>query len=182
MNCLFTNTSTADAYRNTAIGYGSGVSYTTTICGNVYVGYNVNTGISTHYSTLVGYQAKGGLYSSCLGSDTVANNIYSTAIGYGATTDSDNQIVLGTASETVVAKNNLQVVNGLLTNNLSVIGQTNFLTYLPTYSINNDSFATQPYVQSYVRDYYISTISSYINTRVKSISTGGTTTNNYYTV
>ena len=139
----------------------------TTICGAVLIGMSVNTNYgatSYNYATAVGYLSKCALGSSTLGAYTVANNIYSCAIGYGATSDSDNQIVLGTVNEFVYCPNNLQVQNSILTNDLQVNGTSNFLGNLPTFN-GTDSFATQPYVKSYVTDYYTSTISNYIKTR-----------------
>ena len=159
---------TSDAYFNTAIGGFTGTNYSYgTICGSILIGYGVNLSYGAtnfNYATAIGYLSKCAVYSTTLGAYTVCNNIYSTCIGYGATSDSDNQIVLGTVNEFVYCPNNLQVQNSILTNDLQVNGTSNFLGNLPTFN-GTDSFATQPYVKSYVTDYYTSTISNYIKTR-----------------
>ncbi len=77
--------------------------------------YNIETGIK---NTALGYSAGNGCSTSSnnntfIGSNTNVSNVSSTynnstAIGYGATIDASNEIMLGTANETVIIPNKIQ--------------------------------------------------------------------------
>jgi hypothetical protein len=104
------NASTGGAGKNTCIGSNSGNAISTTADGyNVCIGFDSGKLISTGSSnTCVGYNANNVagnttlINSTAIGSNTNnANFNSSTAIGAGATNTSANQIMLGTASETV---------------------------------------------------------------------------------
>jgi hypothetical protein len=95
---------------------------------NVGIGLNVLQSITnTSYNSAIGINAGSGVfgnYCSFLGvstGQTVGNRLdYSTAIGAGALINSSNQIMLGTAAETVVCPNIL------------VVGSTNIITTIST--------------------------------------------------
>ncbi len=104
------NASTGAAGRNTCLGANSGNAISTTTTGqNVCIGYNSGLLISTgSNNTCVGSNANNTAGNTTLTNSTAigfntnnANFSSSTAIGVGATNTSANQIILGTASETV---------------------------------------------------------------------------------
>ncbi len=65
---------------------------------------------ASRFSTALGSGANAsGSFSTALGLDSTASGVRSTAIGFGATTDKDNQIVLGTSIDTVTVKGDLVV-------------------------------------------------------------------------
>ncbi len=91
--------SSASGSASTAIGLGTNASgeFSTALGGGEKLYFN-NEGASAS-----------GDYSTAIGSETTASHNRSTAIGTGATTDKDNQIVIGTSEDTVTVKGELVV-------------------------------------------------------------------------
>ena len=91
--------SSASGSASTAIGLGTNASgeFSTALGGGEKLYFN-NEGASAS-----------GDYSTAIGSETTASHNRSTAIGTGATTDKDNQIVIGTSENTVTVKGELEV-------------------------------------------------------------------------
>ena len=98
---------------STAIGPVSSAS------GSASTAIGLGTNASGEFSTALGggdnfyFNNKGasasGDFSTAIGSETTASHKRSTAIGTGATTDKDNQIVIGTSEDTVTVKGELVV-------------------------------------------------------------------------
>jgi hypothetical protein len=93
---------TSNSYYNSAIGYEA-----------------MKTTTNSDYNNAIGYKAlyiNSGNYNNAFGYNTTIHNgaSYSTVIGYNASTNMSNQIVLGTATETVVIPGNLSTA-GLTT-------------------------------------------------------------------
>ena len=117
------NTITDQSY-NTSIGsgslaqlnaLGSASSYNTAIGSNAgnllkYGQYNCFLGQNSGFNIGVGQTDRNTFIGSATTFDLVSSNYtQSTALGYGATISGSNQIVLGTASETVIAPNIMKV-------------------------------------------------------------------------
>ena len=87
---------------NVAVGENSGFALTNGT-NNVCVGYNTARGMST------------GSYNTAIGDSAFYNQNWSnsTAIGYNAQPTANNQVVLGTAAETVICPNSLSVASSL---------------------------------------------------------------------
>jgi len=113
-SCLASNT-TGD--KNVAVGGFNTLSSTTTGFNNVAVGYKALTANTTgSRNVAIGFEAfqTGTIYNNsiALGASSVVAGNQAVAIGYLASA-SDNQIVLGTANETVLCKGT--TANGSLT-------------------------------------------------------------------
>lgn len=98
---------------NTSVGFGSLsqniTGYQNTAIGNL-AGSSVNTGSS---NTFIGANT-----------NALDDYSYSTAIGANAQVTGDNQIVLGTSSETVYCPNNLNVASQTYLHNTKIFGTT----------------------------------------------------------
>ena len=113
---------------STALGYASAFNNLVGGDNNVSVGYNSLYNNTTGTKNVaVGYNAfnTGTIYnnSTALGASTVVAGNQAVAIGYLATA-SDNQIVLGTANETVICKGTALAISLSAASNLSVNGMT----------------------------------------------------------
>jgi len=123
----------------TAIGYSTGLYGVGTplnpLRNNTFIGgYAGNNGLTTN--------SMYGSYNTVIGSDTVlgTNSNYTTLIGYGSASSSNttnNEIVLGTASETVVCRNRIAFPSA----NSSVITTGPFFNAI-SFSSNNTAYAT----------------------------------------
>jgi hypothetical protein len=108
-----------NATQNTCIGYGAGQSLGSALntiplsCYNTFLGSNAGLNVSTGYSNIcIGLNAGVGATPLTTGSSntligtsaitTLNSVVNSTAIGAGATITANNQVVLGTSSETVI--------------------------------------------------------------------------------
>jgi len=119
-------------------GYNTVSGNANTVCG-AQAGGTLYTNSS--YNTSIGYQCDLGEnatvnYSTGLGaSSNCAGYSYSTAIGYSATCTAANQVMLGTAAETVVCPNNLSVSSSITAGNVvtSTFNSSNF------YASNNNT-------------------------------------------
>ena len=119
---------------NTAIGFFSNQTNTTGN-NNTSLAYNSNAGTTTSNNT------------TAIGSNANCNNYTdSTAIGYNATNTANNQVMLGTSSETVV-----------IPGNASITGTIN--------SISNDIFS---------KIQYLSTVSSNVQTQISNVASNKT--------
>ena len=112
----------------TASGYKSGYLITT---GTLNYCFGSNAYATTNFSK-----------SSAFGSDTVINGNNATALGYGAVAGA-NQVVLGTASETVICPNTLSV-SALITgsNGLTVSAGTSALKATTTTTLTSSDLIT----------------------------------------
>ena len=117
---------------NTSIGYDS-LSHITSGNNNVAIGVSAGTSGKNDSG---GYLMTNCFQCTFLGGDTFStgNWSYSTAIGWGATISGDNQIVLGTSSETVYMNNRLYFAN----NNVD-IGGPNKITLYTNYGFGIDN-------------------------------------------
>ena len=117
---------------NVAVGHqslynSSGGVYNVAI-GTLSMGSNTTGDFNTSLGHIAGYSNTTGQYNTFLGANTdISSNStinHSTAIGFGAKIDSSNQIVLGTASETVSIPGNIVSANitttKLLTSNFTI--------------------------------------------------------------
>jgi len=109
---------TSNSNNNNAIGY-EAMKTTTNSDYNNATGYQAMYTSTGDYNNAIGYKAlyiNSGNYNNAFGYNTTIHNgaSYSTVIGYNASTNMSNQIVLGTATETVVIPGNLSTV-GLTT-------------------------------------------------------------------
>jgi len=117
------NTTTSN---NTAMGF-QALSSNTTGANNTANGVNALQSVASgNTNTAIGYGAGSlqvqGNNNTFVGATTTqdtGSNTYnnSTALGYGATITGSNQIVIGTASETVYMRNNLNVTGTVLASN-----------------------------------------------------------------
>ena len=125
---------------NTGVGNSTLISLTSGN-DNVAVGKGAGNAIETgSRNTFLGTNANAGSY----------NFNQSTAIGYGATTTASNQIMLGTASETVVCPNVLQT-QGIVINSTTQINGYAKGTFSPSSNANYSlsfgyTFASSPIV------------------------------------
>ena len=118
---------------NTAIGSNALLGTKNLSIGNSNTGVGVqsleeNTGdFNTALGAQSGLDLTGGSYNTYLGAKTNASSQdlnHSTAIGYDAKIDASNQIMMGTANETVQVPGNLNVINGQATFNGPFVGGT----------------------------------------------------------
>ena len=117
---------------NTALGYFS----LRNISGNynTAIGSMTNMLVNGDYNTVIGYNSSTGINqigSTVIGSNSTTNNYsYSTAIGYGVTTTSSNQIMIGQNTQAVripgtFSVNNLSIdILGNLTTSGDITGKT----------------------------------------------------------
>lgn len=96
-------------------GYASAFGYTAKATGDYSTALSAYSVASGDQSCALGQGANASGYSGfAIGQDSKASNVYSFAIGHAATTNADNQIVLGTSAYTVYIPGKL-TVDGLTT-------------------------------------------------------------------
>ena len=133
---------------NIGIGYNSGAHITSS--NNACIGYNAGFAISTGtQNTAIGYQAY-----------LTGNFSNSTAIGYSSQPTNNNQIMLGTAAESVICPNALNVTG------ISTLGATTFNTFLPTSTLTPSS-STQLITKGYADATYSGTNINGLNTSIE---------------
>jgi hypothetical protein len=137
-------TTTNSSY-NSAIGY-EAMKTTTNSDYNNATGYQAMYTSTGDYNNAIGYKAlyiNSGNYNNAFGYNTTIHNgaSYSTVIGYNASTNMSNQIVLGTATETVVIPGNLSTAGLTTYAPITLSYPPSTLTYLldPQYKLGTAS-------------------------------------------
>ena len=101
-----------------AIGHRAGIQDQSN--NSIAIGFNAGNNTQGESSVAIGHRAaqnNQGAYSVAIGPNTVCQNSSSVALGSGATTTANNQIVLGTATETVKIPGQLDVSGNLTVSN-----------------------------------------------------------------
>ncbi len=101
---------------NYSVAIGSGAGNTDQSGNSVAIGYQAGNQTQGDNSVAIGYSAGSnnqGTNSIAIGSNTVCTHNSSVALGKEATTTVDNQIVLGTATETVYVPGTLDVIGAV---------------------------------------------------------------------
>jgi hypothetical protein len=129
---FFDNNSADYATNNIIIG--NSAAYNASGSGNTFLGHNTGSNHSGNSNTFVGINAgtngstnTGNFGNTILGADTkiIGSIAMSTAIGYGASVNSNNTIVIGTSTETTQIPGNLTVTGTTYFNNRLLMNSTN---------------------------------------------------------